>query len=536
MDLTTCIVNISERDIGVCYVKDKELVHISIGEAGYKLTGTVWFNENKAVIVEPDPSQQYLGTVKNILRYPGRTIDEIYDNVDLEKSFINVRLLDNGDELCFIVNELYTIPVKNVFSQLLQYVAHLVFSYHHSFHRLVVCVPRHYSKAEFEIIGNSFKKLNLVPTIVHDYVAIVARIIQSEQYSNSMPYYAVIHSKFYSTDYLIINVQKTSNTCVLSVLKSQELSNISIFAFKQHISALLRQKVEAQRSKIGLSGTIAINLEDDFWIKSKRKSIVYKIAMFDRGVTNYISLKTNYLDAEMFLRQSGYASLFLTNRMLDACGIDLNRTDIVVAGSLLQTEDFLADRNIFALEDRIKVLDAEDYLFWGSMDLLALNLLEEENSTSLPANIWFYSSSKGSKLLLEKGVLLPSSSGFAFTPTLKAGVCAPSSAEKPLSKASMKFALLRCDESGEEGRQAVLDGKGKVIFNGAFQLDLGKEDVSNVLYMHLTVTKNFLVDFSVNHLAKNEVLFEQKQAPLFGSSVWQQTLHTLLTTRSSSIT
>lgn len=512
MSQQMCIINVSESDISVCYKEGNDLFRIKMSQTEYLMKGTVSFGMNKSIFLNTLLSQDILGTVKDFFRYPARTYREIYDNANMEEDFIGVRLLDYKDGPYLVIDEKYSMSIKSVFEYIFSEVVKIIISYHRTFDKFVVCVPRYYGEAEFNIIKQCFRENQIVPYIIHDYTAVVASLIQDESILGQDGYYAVIHSKYFSTDYLIIQVQYQNGTPVLTVLKHRELMNISIAALKNHVRELFRKRWITSMSETKLPDDIFISLEDDFW--TKKEDVRYVHEIIGHESTKEYRLKLDYWEVEMFLRQCGYASLFLTNRMLDTCGVDFNNATILVAGLLLQSDSFLVDRNVFALENQIKLLDIPNYLFWGSVHALTLNIDEQTNKTSLPVSVWFYSSANSIKLLLDKGTLLPNSSGFAFIPKLKSGV-EPAQTEKtsqPLG--TMTFALVSSEQSGDEGRRVVEDGEGRLILNGDMEYSPDeKEKSNNVFYLHLTVTKNFVVDFTVTHLAKNSVVFQQR-APL----------------------
>ena len=72
----------------------------------------------------------------------------------------------------------------------------------------------------------------------------------------------------------------------------------------------------------------------------------------------------------------------------------------------------------------------------------------------------------------------------------------------------MKFALVSSEKDAEEGKQAVLEGEGKILMEGEIEFSLPNNDVDNIFYMHLTVTHNFSLEFTINHLSKNTILFQ----------------------------
>ena len=518
MNIPTCIINVSELDISVCYVEGNDLFRINMSQTEYLLKGTVSFGKNKDIFLNALPSQDDLGTVKNFFRYPGRTYREIYDNFNLKEDLINVRLLDYVDGPCFVVNEEYSMSVISVFEYILTHVVKTIFSYHRTFYKFVVCVPRFFGETEFNIIKQCFSEMQVVPNIIHDYTAIVSSMIHKETLSGQKSYYALIHSKYFSTDYLIIQVQYQNGIPVLSVLEHRELMNVSIEALKRHAQELFRKRWMMSMDKGKVPDGVSFSLDDDFW--TKREDVVYVHAIIGNKGSGEYRMKLESWMIEMFLRQCGYASLFLTNRMLDTCGIDFKNATILVAGLFLQSDSFLVDRNVFALENQIKLLDVANYLVWGSENALSLRIVEQTNTTLLPVSIWFYSSANSIRLLLEKGTLLPNSSGAAFIPKLKSGVEPVRTENANQSLGTMKFALVTSEQSGDEARRVVEEGEGKVILNGEMKYSPdSKEENNNVFYMHLTVTQDFELDFTVNHLTKNNMVFQHRAQLSFSFSV-----------------
>lgn len=485
---------------------------VKMSQTEHPLKGTVSFGKNKSIFLNAPLSQDVLGTVKDFFRYPARTYREIYDNINMEEDLIKVRLLDYKDGPYLVIDEKYTISIEYVFEYIFSEVVKIITSYHRTFGMFVVCVPRYYGEAEINIVKKCFKELQTVPYIIHDYTAIVASLLHNEPMLGQEGYYAVIHSKYFSTDYLIIQVHYQDDMPVLTVLKHRELMNISVRALKNYVRELFRDRWIKGMDDSKMPDEMFVCIEDDFW--TRKEDVKYAHAIMEHGDWKEYRIRLGYWMIEMFLRQCGYASLFLTNRMLDTCGIDFKNATILVAGLLLQSDSFLVDRNVFALENQIKLLDVSKYLFWGSLHALSLNINEQANKTSLPVSIWFYSSANSIKLLLDKGTLLPNSSGFAFIPKLKSGAEPAQTETASQSPGTMAFVLVSSEESGDEGRRVVEDGEGRVLLNGDMKYSPDeKEKRSNVFYMHLTVTKNFVVDFTVTHLAKNNIVFQQ-QVPL----------------------
>lgn len=507
MNYKVCVINITEIDITVCYFEGEELCRFALSQLDYKLKGSVSFDKKGDIVVNSDITQPYLGSVKNFLRYPGRNYSEIYHGINLSDDLINLRLVQSGEDLYFVVNEEYNVSLKSVFIRFVEYVVEELFLSHLFFSDIVVCVPRHYSEAEFNVIKHCFGKLEMIPIVIHDYAAIVSNVLHRDNRKDKDQYYAIIHSKYFSTDLLIVHLQNQNEKNVLTVLESRELMNISNLALVKHIVSILRyrySKLMNEGRNYGLEDMI--NLTDDFWIK--KENVAYRLVIPELNKERHIGIKVDYNMVEMFLRQSGYASLFLTHRMLDSCGINFKDTVIVAAGLFLQSSDFLADRDVFALEDRIIVLDDQNYLFWGSRDSLLCVVSEEGYRIKLPMSIWFYSSEKSYKLLLEKGSLLPQSNGCPFIPSLKKEATPVENSSSNDVRRTMKFALVSSEKDAEEGKQAVLKGEGKILMEGEIEFSLPNNDVDNIFYMHLTVTHNFSLEFTINHLSKNTILFQ----------------------------